>query len=154
MRIIYPLELKQKRREEGLTQKQLAKKAGLSQSLIAKVERGLIDPSFSSMVKLSQALDTKSLTAKDIMQTKIKWSTKNKKKDLALMKKHGLSQLVYSPTRIVSEKSMLANKEYDEVITIPQDTPRAIIEKLVEQGPILVVQEEQVLGIITISDLL
>ncbi len=154
MRIIYPLELRQKRRALGLTQKELAIRASVSQSLIAKIERGLLDPSFSSMVKISQALDEDVLTAADLMQKNIKWSSGDAKKDLALMKKHGLSQLVRSYNTLVSERSLLQNKEYEQVITIPPNTTKEVIQQVIESGPILVVEGEEVVGILTITDLL
>lgn len=154
MRIIYPSELRTKRREIELTQQQLAKRANVSQSLVAKIERGLVDPNFSSMLKLSQALDKKRIMAKDVMCQKIFWSTGDAKKDLALMKKKGISQLVRSASSIVSEKSMLKSEEYESVISVPDRTPLTIVRALVENGPVLVRKGEQVVGIIAIVDLL
>lgn len=154
MRIIYPSELRTKRRELAFTQQQLAKQATVSQSLVAKIERGLVDPNFSSMLKLSQALDKKQILAKDLMCQNIFWSTGNAKKDLVLMKKKAISQLVRSSSSIVSEKSMLKGKEFESVISVPDDTPIDVIRALVENGPVIVLKNEKVVGIITIVDLL
>ena len=43
----------------NLTQGQLAKKAKLSQSMLSEIERGIKDPSLSTLVKLAKALDVK-----------------------------------------------------------------------------------------------
>ncbi len=46
------------RRQLGLTQKQLASLAGVSQSLIAKIESGKIDPAYSKVVQIISALES------------------------------------------------------------------------------------------------
>ena len=53
---IDPKQLKKIRVQLGITQSELAKAAGVSQSLIAKLESGLVDPSFSTMKSISEAL--------------------------------------------------------------------------------------------------
>jgi transcriptional regulator with XRE-family HTH domain len=45
------------RDRKGLTQVSLAKAANVSQSTIAQIERGRKDPSLSTLLKLSRALD-------------------------------------------------------------------------------------------------
>jgi len=49
-------ELRELRIRAGLTQKQLAAKAGVSQALIARIEAGEVDPSLSTLKKLLAAL--------------------------------------------------------------------------------------------------
>ena len=53
---IDPKQLKKIRVQLGITQSELARVAGVSQSLIAKLESGLVDPSFSTMKAISEAL--------------------------------------------------------------------------------------------------
>ena len=53
---IDPKQLKKIRVQLGITQSELARAAGVSQSLIAKLESGLVDPSFSTMKAISEAL--------------------------------------------------------------------------------------------------
>lgn len=48
-----------KRLEKGLTQKQLARKAGTKQSAISRLEGGNSNPSVEFLKKISSALDTK-----------------------------------------------------------------------------------------------
>lgn len=44
------------REKKGLTQEQLARAAGVRQSIVSKIERGVIDPRFSTMQALARAL--------------------------------------------------------------------------------------------------
>lgn len=48
--------LRTKRRQRNMTLKQLAERTGLSVSLLSEVERGLAQPSMSSLKKISQAM--------------------------------------------------------------------------------------------------
>ncbi len=51
-----PKQLKKVRMQLGITQSALARKAGVSQSLVAKLEAGFVDPSFSTMKGITDAL--------------------------------------------------------------------------------------------------
>lgn len=51
-------ELRDRRRALGVTQGRLAQTAGVSQSLVAKVERGRVEPSYRNVRALLAALDT------------------------------------------------------------------------------------------------
>lgn len=48
--------IKQRRLELGLNQKQLAKKAKVSQSLVSKIENEEVETSFKTVIKLLTAL--------------------------------------------------------------------------------------------------
>ncbi|MEM2547192.1 MAG: helix-turn-helix domain-containing protein, partial [Candidatus Bathyarchaeia archaeon] len=50
-------EIAKRRKLLGLTQKQLAKIAGVSQSFVAKVESGKIDPSYSKVKAIFDVLE-------------------------------------------------------------------------------------------------
>src|SRR5437016_14117798 len=50
-------EIPKKRKELGLTQSRLAVSAGVSQSIIAKIEAGSVDPSYSVVQRLFSALE-------------------------------------------------------------------------------------------------
>ncbi len=50
--------LKEKRKEVGLYQKQLADKIGVAQSVIARYEKGLARPGIDTLMHLAQVLDT------------------------------------------------------------------------------------------------
>lgn len=51
--------LKKIREEKGFTLKQVSLSSGLSISFISQVERGLVDPSWSSLKRITAALDVK-----------------------------------------------------------------------------------------------
>ncbi|MBI5398313.1 helix-turn-helix domain-containing protein, partial [Candidatus Woesearchaeota archaeon] len=61
------------RKHLGLTQTEFAKQAGVSQSLIAKIEAGNIDPTYSRVQQIFSAIERLSsepqLCAKDVMNT-------------------------------------------------------------------------------------
>ena len=92
-------EIKRIRKKHGLNQKELAEKADVSQSLIAKIESGKIEPSFSNAKKIFQALEElrekEELKAKNLMNKKIVFAKANDKvKDIIqVMKKKSISQI-------------------------------------------------------------
>ncbi len=71
-------EIKRLRNKHNLNQKELAERAGVSQSLIAKIEAGKIEPSFTKARKIFQALEelreNEELKAKDLMNKKISFA--------------------------------------------------------------------------------
>lgn len=50
--------IKQKRKDDGLSMRKLDKKSGHSTSMIHRIERGDINPSFLSIVNIFNALNT------------------------------------------------------------------------------------------------
>jgi len=64
------------RKRMGLTQTELAEKAGVSQSLIARVEAGTVDPRYSKVEKIFRALEVNGgqvVTAREIMTIIFSW---------------------------------------------------------------------------------
>lgn len=92
-------EIRIKRKKFGLTQLQLAGQAGVSRSIVAKIENGRIDPTYSSVVKIMEALDrleSKSTKKVEDLMTKKIVSAKpaDKIHDIVkLMKKYEISPL-------------------------------------------------------------
>jgi len=87
------------RRALGLTQKELARQSGVSQSLIAKIESGHIDPSYSKVRHIFAALESlqkkerrkvEELMSRGIICLK---PSDSLKKAVALMRKEDISQL-------------------------------------------------------------
>lgn len=93
------VEIKKRRKRAGLTQKEIAAMAGVSQSLIAKIESGKVRPTYENVKKIVEALDSlekeEKLVAKDIMSSKVTSIKKSDKVDRAVdtMRRLGYSQL-------------------------------------------------------------
>lgn len=175
-------EVGKKRRMLGLTQKQLARLAGVSQSLIAKLESKKIDPSYTkvkAIFDVLERLETETeIHAGEVLHEEIVGVQKSDPVSVAvrLMTNHGYSQLpVFDGEHAVgsiSEKTMLgqvsAGKDLVEVSslsvgdvmeeTFPQvgeDTPLPLISNLLQVYPaVLISRKGKVVGIITKADVL
>jgi predicted transcriptional regulator len=181
MGIITTEDIKELRHVAGFTQKQLANKAGVSQSLIARIERGTVDPRLSTIRRIFAALTpTKSiLTARDIMSCPVESINARDSIRAAIdkMKKTGFSQLpVLLEGRIVGNihesaileriarsrnvEHIMSNSIYN-VMDKPFFTvdPNESIDKVVNllssgQPALLVIENDTILGIITKIDVL
>jgi len=73
--IIEPRQLKKIRTQLGYTQAALAKAAGVSQSIVAKIEAGTVDPTFDTLSAISMALRAtttkQSKKAADVMSSPV-----------------------------------------------------------------------------------
>ncbi|MFQ5758736.1 MAG: CBS domain-containing protein [Candidatus Bathyarchaeia archaeon] len=166
--------LKRLRNEAGLTQRELAELAGVSQAHIAKIERGRVDPRLSTVNKILQVLTTgKGKKCGDIMTKKV-ISAKpddNILKMSNLMMKHAISQLpvmengkcigtITEESIIRNLSSTIAEERVRKVMqsplpSVPEDTDINLIKPLLEHHPgLLVIRKGEVIGIITRSDLL
>ncbi len=96
-----PEDIKKLRKKVGLTQTELAKLAGVSQSLIARIEKGTVDPRLSTLrriieaIKLVEMRAKKAKSAKDVMYSPVITikSGEKVKKAIELMEKYAISQL-------------------------------------------------------------
>ncbi len=97
--LVDPKQLRRIRTAMGITQAKLADEAGVSQSLIAKIESGRVDPTYSSMKSISEALrmrrSAKGKKAGNVMSSPvISVQAGVKLSDcIAVMKNHGISQV-------------------------------------------------------------
>jgi len=171
-------DIKKIRKKLGLTQTQLAKKAGVSQSLIAKIEADVIDPTFSKVEKIFETLKSlqheEDILASDLMNKNIVKCHKNEKiKDvIKKMKVHEISQMpVFEDKNIIgliTESNILnqiIEKGNSDMLIgdimaepppiISKHTNKEVISTLLKYFPLLVVQEKgHILGVVTKSDLL
>ncbi|MEM7813804.1 MAG: CBS domain-containing protein [Candidatus Aenigmatarchaeota archaeon] len=166
------------RRQLGLTQAGLARAACVSQSLIAKIESGKVDPSYTNAKRIFDALDRlakqSDAKARDIMNRRIIWAEPGQKASSVIrqMKKHGISQLPVlrrgRPVGIVTEGSLLEKMaEHDirelDVTQVMGDCPPIVSEttsaeavaSLLRYFPIVLVADRgRMKGLITKSDLI
>jgi predicted transcriptional regulator len=175
-------EIAKKRRLFNLTQEQLAKMGGVSQSLIAKLESGKIEPAYTKVKALFDAFERlemeNMIRAKDFLHAEVVEVQKSDKVSRAvhLMMKHGYSQLpVFDgehPVGSISEKTVLsqvlAGHDLTHVVTLmvgdimdesfPQvgeDAPFYLISGLLQVYPaVLLSKKGKVAGIATKADLL
>lgn len=169
--------LKKLRKQLELTQHQFAQKIGISQSMLAKIEAGKLDPTYSYVKKIEIAIDflTKSeeKEARDIMIEKI---IKAKPEDnassiISLMKKNNISQLpIFKKSRVVGlvTESSILEKRLKEIKNlkakdlmketppiINKNTKISVITSLLKHYPIVLVSKEgRIEGLIAKSDLL
>lgn len=170
-------EFKKIRKKLNLTQAELAQKADVSQSLIAKIESGKIDPSYTNAKKIIDTLQSlnsrQELEAKDIMHKKIIFLEHDQdlKSAITIMKKHGISQMpVMNNEKVVGfvSESILIEKildphSYSEISEIMEPVPPILplnanlsaIAGLLKYFPLILIEDKGIpVGIITKSDLL
>ncbi|HUI86185.1 MAG TPA: CBS domain-containing protein [Nitrososphaerales archaeon] len=110
--VVNPQQLRKIRTQLGITQAELARASDVSQSLIAKVESGRVDPSFTTMKAISDALQkqirSQGRKVKDVMSRpvlSVQASTPISE-CVNLMRNRSLSQLpVYSGQKMVGSIS-------------------------------------------------
>lgn len=169
--------LKKIRKQLGLTQHQFAQRASISQSMVAKIESGKLDPTYSYVQKIEQTLQTlnkqEEKEAYQIMHKKVITVSPKEKVSHAirLLTQHNISQIpILQGTHIVgliSESSLLNHAQEDaeklcvnEVMldsppTIARSTKQSVIIALLKFYPILIVQEKgKMCGVITKADLI
>lgn len=175
-------QIRRSRLQFDLTQADLAKAAGTSQSLIAKLERGRLNPSYEVIRKI---LDTLDRLASD--EEPIASALMNKHlivadpveplgKALDRMKQNGYSQLPVvdrgQPVGSISESTILGRINEGASLEAlrkqavrlsmqagfptvePHTRKRTLVELLKDQDAVLVVKEGKLVGVVTRTDLL
>lgn len=175
-------EVGRRRRRLAMSQKELAKLSGVSQSMIAKIESGRISPSYPKTKAIFDSLENlerkNQLKAKDVSHGKVVGVQAHDPvaKGVRVMRETGFSQLpvfnggqvVGSLTeRVILQRIMsttspdelskqLIEKIMDEAFpTVSEETPLAMVSGLLQyESAVLVTKRGRVLGIITKADLL
>ncbi len=167
------------RRKLGITQHQLAKMAGVSQSLVAKIEAGSVDASYSKVKRIIEALEHASAgnekKARDIMHTGVAAASPDATlhSAAASMRKKAISQLpVVSKGQVIgslTEEALLScfssGKSPGEVRvadamgepfpSVLPSTPLSAVASLLRHHPAVLVSEKgKIAGIITKADIL
>jgi predicted transcriptional regulator len=176
-------EIPKKRKELGLTQSRLAVSAGVSQSIIAKIEAGSVDPSYSVVQRLFSALERAGVESPArrvdelISRPVVSIARTQLVRDAVdLMRRRGYSQLpVFEGGRCVgsiSEKTILDRAARGESLesvlglkvreimdsplpVVNSDTPLDLVLGLLQTNyGVLVSKGENLVGILTKSDIL
>jgi predicted transcriptional regulator len=175
-------EIAKKRRLLGLKQSELAKMAGVSQSLIAKLESGKIDSSYTKVKTIFDALERLEVKSKiqagKVLNSKVIGIQKTElvSKVVELMKVYGFSQIPVFEGKLsvgsISEKTilreMLDGKDLAQISILPifeimeeafpqvaEDAPLSLISSLLQNySAVLVLRKGKLVGIITKADLL
>jgi predicted transcriptional regulator len=182
IQIITADDLRRLRKKYGLTQNVLAKKSGVSQSLISRIENKTVDPRLSTIRKIFEAiiyLQNKEGTARDVMNSPVIIinAMENVQKAIDLMKKNAVSQLpVIKGNKIVGSirestlinmfskskntESFFSSSVYnimdEPFITVEHNiTVDAVADLLLKGNPaIIVLEQKKIIGIITKIDVL
>jgi predicted transcriptional regulator len=175
-------EIPKRRKMLGLTQNKLAQLAGVSQSLMAKLESGRTDSSYTKVKAIFDALMAlemkREVHVKEILHNKVIGIQRDERvsKAVQLMREHNYSQLpVFDEERVVgsvSEKtilsqiltsndlaqvSMLSTSEIMEepFPQVGEDAPLSLISSILQvYSAVLVLKKGRVMGIVTKADLL
>lgn len=172
-------DIKKIRKKLGLTQSELAKKAGVSQSLIAKIEASTLDPGYTKTKQIFDALEnltqSEELSAQDIMQKKIVTANAQEKiiDIIKTMKKHAISQVPIieheTPIGLMTESVLLdkissgadmtklhARDIMDECPpVVTPSTKISVITHLLRHFPVVLVAEKGTLkGLVSKADLI
>jgi predicted transcriptional regulator len=176
-----PKGIKKYRKKLKLTQVELAKRAGVSQSLIARIEAGDVDPRLSTLKKILEAMKVEEIgdkCAENIMKAPVIHVHPSDTVGQAseIMEKYGISQLpvlegdvqVGSISEAMVIKGMDLEKDLSKVSTkkigdimnggfpaVEKKTGVKTLSKLLEIGPAVLIREKgKVVGIVTKADVL
>ncbi|MCL2862993.1 MAG: CBS domain-containing protein [Methanimicrococcus sp.] len=172
-------DLKKRRIELGLTQVDLAKRAGVSQPLIARIETNDVDPRLSTVGKILTAFDEvkkeQQIVAKDIISSPVIHVEPAQllEEAIMIMNSNGISQLPViengvpvgslsegAIVKTIAVKKSLAGMKVSNLMeesfpTVPQTTSVLTISHILERSPaVLVVEKGIVTGVITKSDIM
>jgi len=172
--------IRELRKKLGITQNALARMSGVSQSLIAKIESGRLDPAYSKATAIIAALEREQFsaekTAKDVMHRGAETvpADGTLHSAAALMRKKGISQLPVLDGRAVvgsiTEQTIVANfaggqkqagdLRVSEVMepsfptALPSTPISAVAALLRHYSAVLVMERGEIAGIITKADFL
>ena len=174
-------ELRIMRKRLGLTQQELARLAGVSQGLIARIESGTVDPRYSTLKKIMDTLEGKKsevLLAENIMNKPVEYVLTSDKvrKVIELMKRKKISQVPvlergimvgfigettllnkYGETKSMKKMEEMRVREIMDA-PLPTVSPKESFENvqvlLNEKPAVIVMDKGFVSGIITKADIL
>ena len=180
MHIPTPEELRSRRETLGLKQTELAKRAGISQSMVARIEAGNVDPRVSTLNKIIVVLNSsepRKIRAAQIMHTPVLSVQPEDaiSRAVDIIEKNNISQLLVIergvPVGCISESVIVKAIEQQRLHkthqfsvrefmetgfpTVPPDMDvETVINILQQNHAVLVVEGRLVRGVITKHDLI
>ena len=180
MHIPTPEEIRARRLALGLTQTDLARKAGISQSMIARIESGSVDPRVSTLGRIVTVLsqtEKPPYRAKDVMHTPVYsvGPAEPVSRAVEIMEKNDISQIPVIdggvPVGCISESAIVSAleegglhgsgsrpvREFMEpgFPTVPLEADvQDVVHLLRENHAVLAVEGGRVAGVITKHDLI
>lgn len=179
--MLYELnKIRSMRQKLGVTQTELAKLAGVSQSIITKIERGKIEPSYSIAKRIFILLEEKlaekqkeiiaknictkgiaSIESKDTIEQAIKLMKKLAISQMPVMKDNFIVGSISEETFIrnyerINSKDMKVEEIMDEPFpTISENTPITLIKEILKTySAVVITKNGTPIGIISKADLL
>lgn len=175
-----PYDFKKLRLELGLTQHDLATRAGVSQPLIARIESGDVDPRLSTLHKIFNAFDAarkEKVLVRSVMHSPIIHTTSDSSLEDAasIMEEHGFSQMPVIdggiPVGSISTDQMVASmtdqdiKKVSHLLvrnimsesfpTVSPTTDANTVSRILEKNPaVLVLEKGVVVGMVTKHDIM
>ena len=180
MHIPTPGELKARREILDMRQAELARKAGISQSMVARIEAGSVDPRLSTLKRIVAVLDSaeqRRVFAKDVMHTPV-LSVEPRclvSEAIGIMNRNGISQLPVIdqgvPVGCISESAIIdaieeqrfhrnlrptvADVMESGFPTVPPDIDITTVVRILQTNhAVLVLEMGKVMGVITKHDLI
>lgn len=180
MHIPTPGEIRDKRIKLGLTQTDVAMRSNLSQSMVARIEAGTVDPRVSTLKKIVGVLmdaERSMITAGDLMHCPVMCvnSEKTLSSTIEIMEKYDISQIPVIdngiPVGCISESAIINAMEEGRIMktrdhpvsdfmeegfpTVPPSTDiETIVHMLHSNHAVLVLDKGKVAGVITKHDLM
>lgn len=180
MHIPTPAEIKAKRMHLNLRQSEVADQAGLSQSMVARIESGSVDPRVSTLTRIIEVLnraERSSITALDIMNSPVLCIEPSDSitKAVRIMEDNNISQIPVLSEGVqvgcISESAIInafeegkVSKSHPQIVsdfmedgfpTVPLSANLdTIVHTLQHHHAILVVEKGIVKGVITKHDLI
>jgi predicted transcriptional regulator len=176
-----PDELRRWRQSLGLTQAEVARRAGVSQPLIARIEKGTVDPRLStlqSVVRAMASAERSAVRLKDLMSSPVIHvrATDPVSSAIDVMRRHGFSQLpvVHKglPVGSINERGIVhwlhGSKNPAALSTLPirdimgpgfptvdpETTVDQVYGMLEQHSAVLVVERGRLIGLVARSNLL
>lgn len=181
LQVPHPAEVRALRKKLGMTQAQLAKSAGVSQPLIARIENGSVDPRLSTYNAILEALNRaegKGILLGEVMTSPVATvrATDTASAAIRTMREKGISQLpvlakgvpvgslsdrlIVHALSETTDADALARTPVQDLMgaPLPMAGPEMSIEQayrlLEDQDAILVLEKGKVVGIVSKADLL